>query len=158
MTAPIERTYELALRALEEQERRVEQARASVPPLLAAAGIALSLLTAPAFAGKHPEGLLEVAAVSVGVLGAAIVVAAGTVLLRPTRVAFNVDAQRLLRALDATAATGEWDFYANVADAMAHRRADNEIASERLLMTLDVALTGLLLELLGLALGAALAS
>lgn len=53
------RLYELALRALEEKERRVGEPRGRLAPVIAAGNIGLTLLTRPAFDGRHPRTALS---------------------------------------------------------------------------------------------------
>jgi hypothetical protein len=49
MSEPRSRIYELALRALDEQNRQVDDPRGRLAPVLAAGGVGLTLLTRPAF-------------------------------------------------------------------------------------------------------------
>jgi hypothetical protein len=51
MPEPRARIYELALRALDEQDRQVDELRGRLAPVLAAGGVGLTLLTGPAFSG-----------------------------------------------------------------------------------------------------------
>lgn len=164
MVAPIERIYELALRALDEQERQINDARASVPPLLAAGGLGATLLAQPAFGGGHPRGPWELTAVAVGLLGAAFLICAVLVLLRSTSIAFSVDAPRMLAVAPDTAGLGtrvawtEQQFYEVTARSLARRRGANVPTVKRLRTALDLALFALAIELVGLASAAALAS
>jgi hypothetical protein len=72
VSLPIERVYELALRALDEQERQVSDTRGRIPPVLAAGGLGVTLLARPIFHEGHPTGAGEISAVVVGLLGAGV--------------------------------------------------------------------------------------
>jgi hypothetical protein len=157
--------YELALRALDEQERQVSDARARVPPVLAAGGLGVTLLAKPIFHEGHPTGFGEVGAVVVGLLGSGVLVVASVALLRSTRMAFSVDASRLLQAAreagvidDDGHSQDEAAFHEATALALAERRAGNDSIVVRLTRWLDIALVTLVIELVGLASAAALAS
>lgn len=159
MAEPLARVYELGLRALDEQERSVSDVRSRLPPVLAAGGVAATLLARPVFAGRHPHGVGEIVALIAGLLGAAVLVAAAVVLLRPTRMAFSVDAELLLEAArEARVLDSEDEFHEATAGALAERRRANEPIVERLTLMLEIALIGLVLELVGLGTAAALAS
>jgi transposase len=157
--------YELALRALDEQERLVNDTRARIPPVLAAGGLVVTLLARPVFHEGHPSGGAEIGAVLVGMTGAAALVLASIGLLRPTRMAFSVDAARLLDVAreagiidDDGRAHDDAEFHEATALALSQRRAGNAAIVERLTRMLDVALLALVVELVGLASAAALAS
>jgi hypothetical protein len=83
MSEPRGRIYELALRALDEQDRQVGDLRGRLAPVLAAGGVGLTLLTRPAFSGAHPSGANELVATIAGLLGAAALVLAGAYVLHP---------------------------------------------------------------------------
>lgn len=165
MSLPIERVYELALRALDEQERQVNDTRGRIPPVLAAGGLGVTLLAKPIFHEGHPTGFGEVGAVVVGLLGSGVLVVASVALLRSTRMAFSVNAPRLLQAArEAGVIDGdghsqdEAAFHEATALALAERRAGNDSIVVRLTRWLDIALVALVVELVGLASAAALAS
>lgn len=66
-----ERIYDLGVEALAEQERQVAELRSRGAALLAAAAVVVSLLTRSTFDGRHPDGVAEVVALAIGLLGSA---------------------------------------------------------------------------------------
>lgn len=94
-----ERIYELGAEALAEQERQVAELRARGATLLAAAAVIASLLAKPVSQGDHPEGIAEVAAATVGLLGAGGVLVFAVLLLRPYELGFSVKPGATYRAL-----------------------------------------------------------
>jgi hypothetical protein len=161
MPEPRARIYELALRALDEQDRTVGDVRGRLAPVLAAGGVGLTLLTRPAFSGAHPSGGIEVAAAISGLLGAAILVLAGAYVLHPRSLAFSVNAQATLNAIrqqDPDVLENDDAFYESMISALTRRRHGNQPIVDRLHTGLSVALLGLLVQLGGLSLAAALAS
>src|SRR3954469_25724380 len=99
MPEPRGRIYELALRALDEQDRQVGDLRGRLAPVLAAGGVGLTLLTRPAFSGAPPAGALELVATIGGLLGAVTLVLASAFVLQPRRLAFSVNAAATLDAI-----------------------------------------------------------
>lgn len=158
MVAPIERIYELALRALDEQERWVTQVRGGMPAILATAGIGLSLLAPPAFDSGHPRGVLEVAAVALGVLGAVAVVGGAVVVLRPLGISFTMIPLSLLASLGHHELDDEPAFYEAATGALADRYRRNDRMGAWLLAAFDVTVLALGLEVVGFGSAAALAS
>lgn len=161
MPEPRGRIYELALRALDEQDRQVDALRGRLAPVLAAGGVGLTLLTRPVFAGDHPSGVLELGATIVGIVGAIVLVLASAYVLHPRRLAFSVhasDALEAIRERDATVLEDEDRYYETMIVALARRRDGNQPIVDRLHTSFSVALLGLLAQLSGLALAAALAS
>ena len=98
MTTPIDRIYQLALRALDEQERQVGDLRGRLAPVVAAGGLGLTLLARPVFAGQHPDGLWEILTAIIGITGAALLVVAAAYVLRSRPLAFSVDPEATLAA------------------------------------------------------------
>jgi hypothetical protein len=158
MSAPIARIYDLALRSLDEQERQLGDLRSRVAPVVAAAGLGITLLARPAFAGSHPHGMWEVTAASVGLVGAATLVLASGHLLRSRPLAFSVDAIAALDvARDEDALDDGHKFDEAMARALAERRAGNAPIVDGLHSAFTIALSGLIVELVGLGVAAALA-
>jgi hypothetical protein len=148
-----------ALRALDEQERQVGELRGRLPPVVAAGGIGATLLTRPVFGGHHPTGVVEIAATSVGLLGATVLVLAGAYLLRSRRLAFSVDARAALAAAEDLELLDDAErFHESMIATLTDRRAGNSEIVGRLHDALAIALAGLLLELVGLGVAAAVAS
>jgi hypothetical protein len=100
MPEPRERIYDLALRALDEQERQVGDLRSRLAPVVAAAGVAVTILTRPAFQGPHPTGWIEITGTAVGLAGAGVVVLATVYLLISRPLAFSIDARDALKAAE----------------------------------------------------------
>jgi hypothetical protein len=154
-----ERIYDLALRALDEQERQVGELRGRLPAVVAAGGIGATLLTRPVFEGDHPAGVVEIAATGLGLLGALGLVLGGAYLLKSRRLAFSVDARVALEAAAELEILEDAErFHESMIAALTDRRAGNASIVARLHDAFTIALVGLLLELVGLALAAALAS
>ena len=154
-----ERIYDLALRALDEQERQVGELRGRLSAVVAAGGIGATLLTRPVFEGGHPAGFMEIAATALGLLGALALVLASAYLLKSRRLAFSVDARAALAAAEELELLEEPErFHESMITALSDRRAGNADIVARLHDAFTIALAGLLLELVGLAVAAALAS
>jgi hypothetical protein len=161
MPEPRSRIYELALRALDEQNRQVDDLRGRLAPVLAAGGVGLTLLTRPAFGGDHPSGAIEFAAAIVGLLGAVTIVLASAYVLHPRRLAFSVKASATLAAIrgrDAGILQDEDLYHETMIVTLTRRREGNQPIVDRLHTAFSVGLLGLLADLGGLALAAALAS
>jgi hypothetical protein len=161
MPDPRSRIYELALRALDEQDRQVGDVRGRLAPVVAAGGVGLTLLTRPAVSGSHPSGAVELAATVVGLLGAAALILASAYVLHPRRLAFSVNARATLdtiRARDADILEDEDLFHETMISTLTARRLGNQPIVDRLHTAFSVGLVGLLLELGGLSSAAALAS
>jgi hypothetical protein len=54
MSEPLVRLYDLALRTLDDQERRADALRSRLGPVLAAAALGVSVLSGPVVGGVHP--------------------------------------------------------------------------------------------------------
>jgi len=161
MPEPRERIYELALRALDEQDRRVDDLRGRLAPVLAAGGVGLTLFTQPVFSGDHPSSTVELVATIVGLLGAVMLVLASAYVLRPRRLAFSVNARATLDAIRDRAANMLEDndlYHETMIATLTRRREGNQPIVDRLHAAFSVGLLGLLFELGGLSLAAALAS
>ena len=155
------RIYELALRALDEQDRQVGDLRGRIAPVVAAGGIGLTLLTRPAFSGSHPSGAIELAATVIGLLGAVTLVLASAYVLHSRELGFSVNARATLEAIrdrDAAILEEEDLFHETMIATLTVRRQGNQPIVDHLHSAFSVGLLGLLLELGGLALAAALAS
>src|SRR4051795_12003574 len=161
MSEPRGRIYELALRALDEQDRQVGDLRGRLAPLLAARGLGLTLLTRPVFSGDHPSGAVELVATIVGLLGAAALILASAYVLHPRRLAFSVNARATLEAIrdrDADILENDDVYHETMIATLTRRREGTQPIVDRLHTAFSVGLLGLLAELGGLSLAAALAS
>jgi hypothetical protein len=159
MPDPRERIYELALRALDEQERQVDHLRSRAGAVIAAAGVGVTLLAEPVFHRSHPDGWAEIGATALGLAGAAGVVLATAYLLVSRPLAFSVDARRALTAAEALDVLDDGRLFdESMALALRDRREGNEAIVGRLHTAFSAAVAALLAELTGLAAAAALAS
>jgi hypothetical protein len=84
MSEPLARLYDLALRTLDDQERRADALRSRLGPVLAAAALGVTLLSGPLVGGAPPitvAGKLMLV-VSMGGLAAALLAAARILIVR----------------------------------------------------------------------------
>ena len=153
-----ERIYSLGIDALAEQERQVAEVRGRASVLLAAGAVVPSLLAKSVFHGDHPEGLLEIAAATVGLLGAGGVLAFTVLLLRPYELGFSMKAGETYRELWKLDVLEQPMIDLALAEALDERREENAKSVSRLVLWLALALGSLVLETAGLALAAALTS
>jgi hypothetical protein len=153
-----QRIYELGVEALAEQERQVAEVRSRGSTLVAAGAVIASLLAKPVFAGAHPEGSLEVLATGVGLVGCAALLAAVVLLLRPYELGFSVKPGATYRALWEQNVLEQPMLDLALAEAFEERRDNNAQVVRRLVRFLALALTALVVETVGLATAAALAS
>jgi hypothetical protein len=58
VSEPLARLYDLALRTLDEQERRSDALHGRLGPVLAAAALGVTLLSGPVFGGEPPSRLI----------------------------------------------------------------------------------------------------
>ncbi len=83
--------YDLAVRALADQESQVASLRTRTGTLVAGAAVVATLLADPVFAKSHPDGLAEWIAAGVGVAAVFALLAAAVLLLRSHDLAFALD-------------------------------------------------------------------
>jgi hypothetical protein len=148
--------YDLAIRAIEEQEREVNSLRARTGTLVAAAAVAATLLARDI----SPAGWLAWTATVMGLAGLLIVLLASVYLLRSHDLPFSIDASA---AYEEAVQFGAFDDDAPVQVQVALTynlsllRTENFATIERLRAAFATALAGLVIEILGLGLEAALA-
>jgi hypothetical protein len=156
MSEPLAHLYALALRALEEQERRAEALRGRLGPVLAAAALGASLLggpEAPSAPRSAAAGAVPIALTLVG-LGATLA-AVAYVMSAGRRMPHGPDAQRLTTALASTGALDEpTRFYPVMIEHLHRHAAENRALFDRLHAAFTAMLCGILLMLCGLALAA----
>jgi hypothetical protein len=160
MPEPRSRIYELALRALDEQNRQVDDLRGRLAPVLAAGGVGFTLLP-----GRRSRATIrraiELAATVVGLLGAVTLVLASAYVLHPRRLAFSVNASATLAAIrdrDAGILQDDDLYHETMIVTLTRRREGNQPIVDGLHTAFSVGLLGLLGRARGLALAAALAS
>ncbi|HET6448770.1 MAG TPA: hypothetical protein VFG31_06630 [Conexibacter sp.] len=76
MSEPLARLYDLALRTLDEHERRADPLRSRLGPTLAAAALGVTLLSDPLLGGAHPTTTIGKLALDVAAGGMAFIVMA----------------------------------------------------------------------------------
>jgi hypothetical protein len=153
-----ERIYSLGVDALAEQERQVAEVRGRASVLLAAGAVVPSLLAKSVFHGDHPEGLLEIVAATVGLIGAGGVLVFVVLLLRPYDLGFSMQAGETYRELFKLDILDQPMIDLALAEALDQRRKENANNVKRLVQWLALALASLVVETTGLALAAALSS
>lgn len=156
MSEPLAHLYDLALRALDEQERRVDALRGRLGPVLAAAALGTSLLSGPTIGGFAPKGVAGIVAIALALSGLLATLSAAAYLVGGRRfVGLDSDPRGLLAALQRE---GLLDDDALFFDAMighlGRRRAHNAAAILRLEAAFTAMLCGILVMQCGLALAA----
>jgi hypothetical protein len=156
MSEPLARLYDLALRTLDDQERRADALRGRLGPTLAAAALSVTLLSGPLVGGAHPVTLLGKLALAVAVVGLVItVVAAFRILSTRYRSDAILDPRELLNELtDAGALDDETSFYAEMITRLDDAQKGDIDAAERLTIAFTAMLCGILVMLCGLVLAA----
>lgn len=152
MPDPLAHVYDLARDALAEQERQVAELRGRLTPVLAASGLAATLLTPLAF--RDPAGSLTTACGVVGLVGIVVVLLSALYVLAPRSLSFGWNASR---ALDAVGKRGVADvsvFYAQAIVGLDGRSIENLRVILRLHTAVTLMLCGMLLEVCGLAVAA----
>ncbi|HEV7808855.1 MAG TPA: hypothetical protein VGO80_23835 [Solirubrobacteraceae bacterium] len=157
-----ETLYDVAFRAIEEQEREVASLRARTGTLVAAAAVAATLLVRSVFAGIHPHGWVAWCMTAAGLQGLAVVLIASIYLLRSHDLSFSIDASAALEELLGDEPLGDDDSArAHVHGALTYRlsdmQAENALTVSQLRVAFAAALAGLVVEIVGLGLAAALA-
>jgi hypothetical protein len=146
MPDPLAHVYDLALRALDEQERQVVELRGRLAPLLAAGGIVATLLSRPALHHSHDAGALHSVLVAAGLLGLSITVLMAAYLLLSRPISFGVDASVAWRC-----AVGDADaFYVAMVRMLDRRRMQNVPVIRRLHGAFTAMLCSMLFGVCGL--------
>jgi hypothetical protein len=153
-----ERIYALGVDALAEQERQVSEVRGRASAILAAGAVVPSLLAHAVFRHNHPHGALEILAAYLGVAGAIGVLVCTVNLLRPRELGFSIKAGQAYRELFKSDILEQPGIDLALADAFDERRAENTEVVDTLTRWFAGSLAALIIETLGLALAAALAS
>ncbi len=121
--------------------------------------MAATLLAREVFAGAHPDGRIAWTATGVGLVALAAVLFASVYLLRSHELSFSLDAAATLE--DASDKGVDWldpaGLFQGLTYVLSSMQAENGLTINRLRTAFAVALGGLIVEILGLGLGAALA-
>jgi len=156
VSEPLARLYDLALRTLDDQERRADALRGRLGPTLAAAALGVTLLSGPVVSGAHPVNALGKLALAIAVMGLLVTIgAAFNVLAARHRPDADLDPRELLNELATDGLLGdEADFYTEMISRLddAQKRDADTIA--RLTTAFTAMLCGILVMLCGLALAA----
>jgi hypothetical protein len=146
MPEPLAHVYDLALRALDEQERQVVELRSRLAPVVAACGIVATLLSRPAWRNAHRVHALQVASVSVGFVGIGMTTFMAAYLLLSRPLSFGVDASVAWRC-----AGGDADaYYVSMIGMLDARRLENLPAIRKLHVAFTAMLYGMLVGVCGL--------
>jgi hypothetical protein len=156
VSEPLARLYDLALRTLDDQDRRADALRGRLGPTLAAAALGVTLLSGPLVGNARPATLLGKLALVIAVGGLALTVGAAFRLLLTGRAPdADLDARRLL---DEFTHDGALDDEIRFHTAMIRRFAEAQVRDvktiERLAARFTAMLCGILVMLCGLALAA----
>jgi hypothetical protein len=146
MPDPLAHVYDLALRALDEQERQVIELRSRLAPVLAAGGIVATLLSRPALHRPHGAGPVHVAFIAIGFLGVAITALMAGYLLLSRPLSFGADASVAWRCAVSDTET----YYASMIRMLDRRRLQNIPIIKRLHGAFAVMLCGMLFAVCGL--------
>lgn len=154
MSEPLAHLYDLALRALDDQEHRASELRGRVGPVLAAGGVGTTLLAGPAFSA-HPRGVVEVVATVVAVIALLSTIGATGYLLRAHLMESDFNIPASVEDLALTGALDDADaFYVRMIRTLHHRQLQNRRVIGRLHAVFTVILCGILVELCSFAIAA----
>lgn len=131
--------------------------RGRLTPVLAAGGLAATLLTPLAFRGGHPAGVVEVACAVLGLIGIAVEIIAALYILAPRTLAFGISASAAMAHMGRRRIDDAQGFYIALAAGLDRRRIANEPVIDRLRAAFTVMMCGMLFEVCGLASAAAVA-
>lgn len=156
VSEPLSRLYDLALRTLDDQERRADAIRGRLGPVLAAVALGVSLLSGPLVGGTPPTtvaGKLTLV-ISVGGLAAALFAAARILTARGETPAHQ-DVQALVDQLTGDGALVDVaTFYSTMLSRLGGHTAHHVALLDRLHSHFTAMLCGILVMLCGLALAA----
>jgi hypothetical protein len=153
---PLDHLYALALRTLDEQERRAEALRGRLGPVLATAALGASLLSGPLLGGGEPVSVAGTLAAAAALAGLVVTIAAAFKLLRASgRVTFGTDVPHMVDVLDHDGALDDITaFYSTMIARLGEIAARDAAMLDRLGSTLTAMLCGILVMLCGLAFAA----
>lgn len=156
MTQPLARLYDLALRALDEQDRCADALRSRLGPVLAAAALGASVLSGPLVGSAHPASVGGKLAL-VGAVGGLLAMVTGAFRLLAVhhRPGDEIDPWELTDELARRGLLdGETVFYEAMIRRLARHRERRLTVYEQLTAAFTAMLWGILVMLCGLALAA----
>jgi hypothetical protein len=159
-TTPAEAVYDIAVRALEAQEREVNSLRTRTGTLAAAAALAASLLGREAFVGSDPEGFVAWVATAAGLVALAVVLFASVFLLGSHDLTFGLDAAATFEEAQEQGALADESpeaLFIGLTYGLSEIEARNNPTVQRLKAAFALSLGGVVVMVLGLGLGVALA-
>jgi hypothetical protein len=156
MPDPLAHVYDLALRALAEQERQVAALHNRLAPVLAAGGLGATLLAPAAFRGNDPASI-RVACSVLGLFGIGVALIAVAYVLVPRRLRFGLDAPAMLAFVGRNVTVDARRFFRAAIANLDERRLDNASVISRLNIAFTFVLGGMLVGVCGLAAAVAVA-
>jgi hypothetical protein len=156
MSEPLARLYDLALRALDVQERRADALRGRLGPVLAAAALGVTLLSGPVVGGAHPHTLAGKLALAVAVGSLLVVVITACRVLAERRQPIDrLNPHALLIEFRASGLLDdETAFHGTMVARLTGHLGQSIRAVERLAAMFTTMVCGILVMLCGLALAA----
>jgi len=156
VSQPLAHLYDLALRTLDEQERRADALHGRLGPVLAAAALGASLLSGPLIGGGRPASVAGKLSVALALGGLLVALAVAFRLLAERRQPLDrLDPHAVMLELRAAGLLeDERVFYATMIARIQDDVGHNTAAIERLASLFTAMLWGILSMLCGLALAA----
>lgn len=156
MSEPLARLYDLAVRTLDEHERRANALRGRLGPVLAAAALGASLLSGPLVGGERPATVIGTLVLAVAVGGLVVTVfAAFRLVAERRRPADRLDPRRLAAEFRSEGLLDDDNaFYSTMIGRIADLARRGDQAIDRLSRAFTAMLWGILVMLCGLALAA----
>lgn len=149
MSEPLAHVYDLALRALEEQERQVVELRSRLAAALATGGAIATLLLRSALRGRGADPL-HVLLVATGVAGIAVTAVAATYLLASRRLRFAIDAGLASDVMRRCGMSDVEAFYLSMIPVLDEHRLENARVIRRFDAAFTVMVCGMLVAVCGL--------
>jgi hypothetical protein len=156
MSQPLAHLYDLALRALDEQERRVDAVRGRIGPVLAAAALGTTLLSGPVLGRGRPAGVAGTVAIAIAAVGLLVTLGAAAYLLGTKRIAsFDADVRALATSYRDSGLLDDLTvFYPAMIASLGGQRGENELGIQLLHRAFTCMWCGILVMHCGLALAA----
>ena len=156
MSEPLARLYDLALRTLDDQQRRADALRSRLGPTLAAAALGVTVLSTPAVDSTAPRSLVGTLALLVAVGGLFVAVFGALAILASRDLqAHELDLRAVARKLDGAQTLDDVEaFYTAMVARLSRAATRNAAVLDGLHARFTAILCGILVMLCGLALAA----